>query len=105
MTAVQTILTKIRPPRIQITYDVETEGAMVKKELPFVVGVLGEYSGNSPGVPLDPYRQRTFVEIDPDNFNEVLEKQHPGVSFHVNNTLKGDDSSMSVSLQFQSVAV
>ncbi|MCH9644967.1 MAG: type VI secretion system contractile sheath small subunit [Gammaproteobacteria bacterium] len=103
MTTVQTILTKIRPPRIQITYDVETEGASVKKELPFVVGVLGEYSGNAPSVPLDPYKQRTFVEIDPENFNEVLAKQHPGVNFHVANKLADDDSEMSVNLKFESM--
>lgn len=103
MTTVQTILTKVRPPRIQITYDVETEGATVKKELPFVVGVLGEYSGNNPSVPLDPYKQRTFVEIDPENFDDVLAKQNPGVLFDVPNTLKNDGTQIAVNLKFESM--
>ena len=64
-------LARVRPPRVQITYDVETGGAIQKKELPFVVGVLADLSGQ-PDEPLLPLKDRKFVEIDRDNFNDVL---------------------------------
>src|SRR5215470_3839765 len=64
-------LDRVRPPRVQITYDVEVGGAFQKKELPFVMGVLADLSGK-PVNALEPLKERKFVEIDRDNFNEVL---------------------------------
>ena len=95
-------LKRVRPPRVHITYDVETEGAVVQKELPFVVGVLGDFSGN-PTEPLKPMKDRKFVQIDRDNFNEVMGRMTPGLNMKVENTLKGDGSEMSVQLKFNSL--
>lgn len=95
-------LKRVRPPRVHITYDVETEGAVVQKELPFVVGVLGDFSGN-PTEPLKPLKDRKFVQIDRDNFNDVMTRMTPGLSLKVENTLKGDGSEMAVQLKFNSL--
>ena len=96
-------LKRVRPPRVHITYDVETEGAVVQKELPFVVGVLGDFSGN-PYEPLKPLRDRKFIQIDRDNFNDVLASVTPGLSLKVPNTLKADGSELGVQLKFKSMA-
>src|SRR3954462_8026925 len=90
-------LGRVRPPRVHITYRVETEGAVVEKELPFVVGVLGDFSGH-PTKELKPLRDRKFVPIDRDNFNDVLAKMTPGLNLRVENTLKGDGTEMAVQL-------
>jgi type VI secretion system protein ImpB len=95
-------LSRVRKPRVHITYDVETNGAMVKKELPFVVGVLGDFSGN-PTQPLKNFKDRKFVQIDRDNFNDVMARMTPGLNLRVENTLKGDGSEMGVQLQFNSM--
>ena len=95
-------LKRVRKPRVHITYDVETEGAVEQKELPFVVGVLGDFSGN-PTEPLKPMRDRNFVQIDRDNFNDVMKRMTPGLNLRVENTLKGDGSEMAVQLKFQSM--
>jgi type VI secretion system protein ImpB len=95
-------LQRVRKPRVHITYDVETEGAVVQKELPFVVGVLGDFSGN-PVEPLKPLKDRKFVQIDRDNFNEVMTRMTPGLNLKVENTLQGDGSEMAVQLKFQSM--
>jgi type VI secretion system protein ImpB len=95
-------LKRVRPPRVHITYDVETEGAVVQKELPFVVGVIGDFSGN-PTAPLQPLKNRKFVQIDRDNFNEVMTRMTPGLNFRVENTLKSDGTEMSVQLKFNSI--
>src|SRR5437868_7024469 len=95
-------LSRVRPPRVHITYKVETEGAEVERELPFVVGVLGDFSGN-PTKPLDPLTKRKFIQIDRDNFNDILARMTPGVNLKVENTLKGDGSEMAVQLKFQSL--
>jgi type VI secretion system protein ImpB len=95
-------LGRVRKPRVHITYQVETEGAMVEKELPFVVGVLGDFSGK-PTQPLKPLNKREFIKIDRDNFNEVLARMNPGLEFKAMNTLKGDGSEMSVQLSFESI--
>jgi type VI secretion system protein ImpB len=95
-------LKRVRKPRVHITYDVETEGAVVKKELPFVVGVLGDFSGD-PTTPLKPLRERKFVQIDRDNFNAVMARMTPGLKLRVENTLKGDGSEMAVELKFNSM--
>lgn len=96
-------LTRVRRPRVHITYQVETEGARVQRELPFVMGVLGDFSGNQPTQPLRPLRDRRFVAIDRDNFNEVMTKFAPGLGFRVKNTLKDDGSEMAVALKFKSM--
>jgi type VI secretion system protein ImpB len=95
-------LDRIRKPRVHITYDVETEGAMEEKELPFVVGVIGDFSGN-PTQPLKPLRDRKFIQIDRDNFNEVMARMTPGATFRVENTLKKDGSELAVQLKFNSM--
>jgi type VI secretion system protein ImpB len=95
-------LDRVRKPRVHITYQVETEGAVVEKELPFVVGVLGDFSGN-PTAPLKPFKDRKFIQIDRDNFNDVLARLTPGVNFRVENTLAGDGSDLAVSLAFRSM--
>ncbi|MFE0752556.1 type VI secretion system contractile sheath small subunit [Inquilinus sp. NPDC058860] len=95
-------LERVRKPRVHITYQVETEGAVVEKELPFVVGVLGDFSGD-PAQPLAPLRDRKFVQIDRDNFNEVMARIAPGLNLRVENTLQGDGSEIAVDLSFRSL--
>ncbi|HZZ82635.1 MAG TPA: type VI secretion system contractile sheath small subunit [Gemmataceae bacterium] len=92
-------LERVRKPRVHITYDVEIGDATVKKELPFVVGVLGDFSGN-PTAPLKSLQHRKFIQIDRDNFNDIMAKMTPGVNLKVANTLKGDGSELSVQLKF-----
>jgi len=96
-------LTRVRKPRVHITYEVETEGAMVQKELPFVMGVLGDFSGNSPSQPLKPLKDRKFIQIDRDNFNDIMARMTPGLNLRVENTLKGDGSEMAVQLKMNSM--
>jgi type VI secretion system protein ImpB len=95
-------LTRVRRPRVHITYEVETEGARVVKELPFVVGVLGDFSGK-PTQPLKPLKERKFISIDRDNFNEVLGRMTPGLEFKVKNTLENTDTELAVKLKFESL--
>ncbi len=95
-------LDRVRKPRVHITYDVETEGAMETRELPFVVGVLGDFSGN-PTQPLKPLVDRKFIQIDRDNFNEVMTRMTPGMNLRVENTLQGDGSEMAVQLKFNAI--
>ena len=95
-------LKRVRKPRVHITYDVETEGAQVATELPFVVGVLGDFSGN-PTKKLEPLRDRTFTQIDRDSFDEVMKRMTPGLNLRVENTLKGDGSEIGVQLEFNSM--
>ena len=102
MASVHDKLKRVRKPRVHITYDVETEGAAVEKELPFVVGVLGDFSGD-PTSPLAPMKDRKFINIDRDNFNDVMAKMTPGVQMKVENTLKGDGSEMAVDLKINSM--
>jgi type VI secretion system protein ImpB len=96
-------LGRIRPPRVHITYDVETGGAIEKRELPFVVGVFADLSG-TPDTPLPRYKDRKFIDIDRDNVDQVMAKQNPRLAFKVNNTLKGDDSKLGVELRFKKMA-
>ena len=92
-------LDRIRRPRVHLTYDVEIGGAIQMKELPFVVGVLADLSGK-PEEPLPKLMERSFVEIDRDNFNKVLAAMKPRLAFQVENTLQGDESKMNVELRF-----
>ena len=95
-------LKRVRKPRVHITYDVETEGAVEVKELPFVMGVMGDFSGD-PTEPLKPLRDRKFIQIDRDNFDQVMQRMSPGLKLRVENTLKGDGSEMPVELSFRSI--
>ena len=97
--SLQKKLDRVRKPRVHITYDVETEGATVTKELPFVVGVLGDFSGQ-PTEPLKPLKDRKFIQIDRDNFNDVMARMTPGLNLRVKNTLKDDGSELGVQLKF-----
>lgn len=99
MESVHDKLSRVRKPRVHITYDVETEGAMVKKELPFVVGVMGDFSGNN-NTDLKPLKDRRFIQIDRDNFDDVMRRMSPKLAMKVDNKLSDDDSEMSVELEF-----
>src|ERR1700743_1707753 len=79
-------LDRIRSPRVQITYDVEIGGAIQKKELPLVVGVMADLSGK-PDKPLPKLKERKFVSIDRDNFNEVMASFTPRIAVQVPNKL------------------
>jgi type VI secretion system protein ImpB len=95
-------LDRVRRPRVQITYDVETNGALQKIELPFVVGVLADLSGQ-PSTPLRPLKERKAVNIDRDNFNDVLAKATPRVATKVQNRLTSEDTKLAVELNFKSM--
>src|SRR5258708_8058217 len=82
-------LDRVRSPRVHITYDVEVGGAIELKELPFVVGVLGDYTGQ-PEEPLAKLKDRKFVEIDIDNFDAVLEGMKPHLSFTVKDKISDE---------------
>ena len=95
-------LARVRKPRVHITYEVETEGAAIERELPFVVGVMGDFAGD-PTEPLKPLAERKFVQIDRDNFNDVMARIQPGLNIKVDNTLAADGSQMAVNLKFRSI--
>ncbi|MDO5528034.1 MAG: type VI secretion system contractile sheath small subunit [Paracoccus sp. (in: a-proteobacteria)] len=100
MASVHKKLEKVRKPRVHIKYEVETEGALLEKELPFVVGVLGDFSGN-PTEDLKPFGERSFVQIDKENFDTVMARMTPGLRYEVENTLaEGEDKMMRVNLAF-----
>ncbi|MDT8272875.1 MAG: type VI secretion system contractile sheath small subunit [Desulfomonilia bacterium] len=100
--SLQHTLDRVRAPRVQITYDVEIGDAIETKEIPFVVGVLGDFSGN-PDQPLPKLKDRKFVEIDRDNFNKVLEGMKPRLAYRVDNKLTDDDTKLAVELRFRSL--
>jgi type VI secretion system protein ImpB len=100
--SIQHKIDRVRPPRVQITYDVEVGGAIELKELPFVVGVMGDFVGK-PEEPLPAIKNRKFVEIDPDNFNQVMAGMKPRVAFSVDNKLQNDGSKMGVDLKFNNI--
>jgi len=95
-------LDRVRSPRVHITYDVEIGDAIEMKELPFVMGVLADLSGN-PDAPLPRLRDRKFVEIDRDNFHDVLKGMKPRLAFRVDNKLTDDDTKLGVELRFQNL--
>ncbi len=94
---------RVRPPRVHITYEVETGGAMVMKEIPFVMGVMADLSGQ-PKQSLGKLKDRKFVEIDRDNFDDVLKSMKPRLAMRVDNTLKDDGSELAVELGFEKLA-
>jgi type VI secretion system protein ImpB len=98
---VQKRLTKVRPPRVQMTYDVEVGDDMESKELPFVVGVMGDFGGN-PDVPQKRLKERSFIGIDSNNFDEVLAGVNPVLNFQVPNRL-GGEGEFPVQLRFGSM--
>ena len=100
--SLQHTLDRVRAPRVHITYDVEIGDAIEKKEIPFVVGVLGEFSGK-PDEPLPKLKDRKFVEIDRDNFDNVLAGMRPRLAFRVDNKLAEDNSQIAVELRFKSL--
>lgn len=100
--SIQQKLKRIRPPRVQITYDVEIGGAIEMKELPFVVGVLGDFSGQ-PVEALPRLKDRKLIEIDRDNFDQVLAAQTPRLALRVDNKLSDDGSKMNVEMKFNNM--
>lgn len=99
MTNIYDKIDRVRKPRVHIKYEVETEGASVEKELPFVVGVLGDFAGNA-GDRSKPFNERKFVQIDRDNFDDVMRNIAPAVAFRVPNMLEETDTELPVSLRF-----
>ncbi|WP_332851771.1 type VI secretion system contractile sheath small subunit [Duganella sp. S19_KUP01_CR8] len=101
-TSVQKKLQKIRPPRVQMTYDVEIGDAIENKELPFVMGVVGDFGGNSE-VEQKRLKDRSFVGIDRDNFDEVLKAVEPRAAYRVANELSDEAGQFAVDLKFKSM--
>jgi len=97
-------LDRVRSPRVQITYDVEIGDAIELKELPFVMGVLGDFTG-MPSEPLARLKDRKFVEVNPDNFDQVLESMKPHLAFSVENKLSEDPNAgnLKVDLRFKNM--
>lgn len=95
-------LKRVRKPRVHITYDVETNGAVQEKELPFVMGVMGDYSGDNTENK-KALKDRKFSQVDRDNFNEVMNNIAPQLNMKIDNTLEGDGSEMAVSLDFNNM--
>ena len=97
-------LDRVRPPRVQITYDVEVGGAIEMKELPFVMGVLGDFTGQ-PTEPLARVKDRKFVDVNPDNFDSVLANMKPHLNYSVENKLSEDPDApkLRVDLNFKSM--
>ena len=93
-------LKRVRKPRVHITYDVETEGVEQTRELPFVMGVLGDFSGD-PTSPLKPMKERKFVQVDRDNFDSVLRQMTPGLNISVDNKLQDDGTKLPIELKFE----
>ncbi|MGK5042590.1 type VI secretion system contractile sheath small subunit [Janthinobacterium sp. GB1R12] len=101
--SVQKRLQKVRPPRVQMTYDVEIGDAIENKELPFVVGVVGDFGGNSE-LEQKRLKDRKFVDIDRDNFDEVMKGIEPRATFRVPNALGADGGQFGVELKFRAIA-
>jgi type VI secretion system protein ImpB len=101
---VQKKLERVRPPRVNITYEVETGDAIEMKELPFVMGVMADFTGQ-PTEPLPKLKERSFVELTPDNFDEVLASMNPHLAFSAQNRLSdaADAGQLRVDLRFQSL--
>lgn len=95
-------LKRVRKPRVHITYDVETNGAVAEKEIPFVMGVMGDYSGDNTDNK-KALKDRKFSQIDRDNFNDVMGNIAPKIGMKVENTIEGDDSEISVDIDFKSM--
>ncbi len=99
--SIQKKLERVRPPRVQVSYDVQVGDAIELKELPFVMGILGDFTGN-PTEPLPRLKDRRFVEITPDNFDSVIESMKPHLAYSVENKLSDDPNAgqLKVDLSF-----
>lgn len=95
-------LKRVRKPRVHITYDVETENGQELKELPFVVGVMGDFSGDSE-VPKKSFKERKFVDLKKDKFDQVMSRIEPAVKMKVENTLEKNGKEFEVNLKFRSM--
>jgi type VI secretion system protein ImpB len=100
--SVQKKLQRIRPPRVQLTYDVEVGDAKEVKELPFVVGVLGDFSAGST-LEKAKLKDKKFINVDLENIDEVMESLAPRANFQVQNTLTEEGGRMGVDLTFNSM--
>lgn len=99
--SVQKRLERVRPPRVQLTYDVEIGDAVEQKELPFVMGVMGDFTGQpDPDRPVAKLKDRKFVSVDMDNFDEVLAGMAPRASYRVKNKLSAEGGEFAVNLEF-----
>lgn len=103
MASINDKLERVRKSRVHIKYEVETEEGVVEKELPFVVGVMGDFSGNNPSHEKKSLKERKFTAVDRDNFNHVMERMAPGVTLRVDNTLNDEGSELAVNLQFNKI--
>jgi type VI secretion system protein ImpB len=102
--SIQKRLEKVRPPRVQLTYDVEVGDAIEQKEIPFVVGVLGDFTGQAdPDKPVARLKDRKFVGVDLDNFDDVMAGMAPRASYRVKNKLAGDGGEFAVNLSFEKI--
>lgn len=102
--SVQKRLEKVRPPRVQLTYDVEIGDGIEQKEIPFVTGVLGDFTGQAdPNNPLPKLKDRKFVNVDLDNFDEVMKGMAPKASYRVKNELDGKGGEFAVNLAFDKI--
>jgi type VI secretion system protein ImpB len=102
--SVQKRLEKVRPPRVQLTYDVEVGDAIEQKELPFVTGVLGDFTGKQdPSKPLPKLKDRKFVNVDLDNFDDVMKGMAPKASYRVKNKLSAEGGEFAVNLEFNKI--
>lgn len=99
MSSTQHKLGKARPPRVQITYDVEVGDAQVEKELPLVIGVLGDFSHST-----DVLRERKFLNIDKDNFNDIMSSMKPNAEFLVKSVLPGHEGDLPIGLTFNNMS-
>jgi len=96
-------LERVRKPHVHLTYEVfKPDGGMEVRELPFVIGVMGDFSGN-PTTPLKPMSQREFTTIDRDNFDDIMKRMTPGLNLKVKNTLADDGTDIAVQLKFESM--
>lgn len=100
--SVQKKIAKVRAPRVHLTYDVEVGDSMETKEIPFVVGVLGEFSGDSK-LEQPRFKDKKFVEVDLDTFDEVMSGLAPQASFRVRNDLSDKGGEFAVDLAFNSI--
>lgn len=99
--SVQKRLERVRPPRVQLTYDVEIGDAIEQKELPFVMGVMGDFTGQpDPDKPQPRLKDRKFVNVDMDSFDEVLAGMAPRASYRVKNKLGDEGGDFAVNLEF-----
>lgn len=98
--SVQKRLQKVRPPRVQLTYDVEIGDAIEAKELPFVVGVLGDFAAQSKE-PQGKVRDRKFVNVDMDNFDDVMEGMAPRAAYRVKNRLTPEGGELGIDIEFR----